>query len=411
MKLVFTCELEINDCYQNILSEISLHASKFYNMALYELRNNNFLSQNDFYNLLKEHFRCDYLQKHTFIHAIKQAMKDVKSFYELKKKYDKCPNRSQKPSFPHFKHEKRLIVPTFMKTAVRIRNNQLLLSIGKKMKADKKLKCITIDLPQEVYDFVSEKNVKMVTVKHIKCNRYEIKFVYEVQEKPYKVSGDIMSIDLGVSNLAAITFLESTSQYLINGNVIKSKIATYNKKVSIIQSKHMLCTGSNDFKLTKKLKRLITKRNNIVSFYIHNASKKIVDIAEKNDVKIIVIGDMTNIKSENKQKYFVQIPHSRLRDQIIYKAKLRGIKVILQEESYTSSVSSLDLEPIDKVSSDKTRRIVRGLFKTSYGYMNSDINGSLNILRKHVGEKNIPKLILKVRDKGLRENPIRLEIV
>jgi IS605 OrfB family transposase len=380
-------------------------------MTLYELKNNNFLSQNDFYNLLKEHFRCGYLQKHTFIHAIKQALKDVKSFYELMKKYDKRPNRSQKPGFPHFKHEKRLIVPTFMKTAVRIRNNQLLLSIGKKMKADKKLKCITIDLPQEVYDFVSEKNVKMVTVMHIKCNRYEIKFVYEVQEKPYKVSGDIMSIDLGVSNLAAITFLESTSQYLLNGNVIKSKIATYNKRVSIAQSKHMLCTGSHNFKLTKKLKRLMTKRNNIVNFYIHNASKKIVDIAEEHDVKIIVIGDMTYIKSENKQKYFVQIPHSRLRDQIIYKSKLRGIKVILQEESYTSSVSSLDLESVDKSSADKSRRVVRGLFKTSYGYMNSDINGSLNILRKHVGEKNIPKLISIVRDKGIRENPIRLEIV
>jgi len=157
MKLVFTCELKIKDCYQSILSEISLHASKFYNMTLYELKNKNFLSQNDFYNLLKEHFRCGYLQRHTFIHAIKQAIKDVKSFYELKKKYDKCPNRNQKPGFPHFKHEKRLMVPTFMKTAVRIRNNQLLLSIGKQMKADKKLKCITIDLPQEVYDFVSEK--------------------------------------------------------------------------------------------------------------------------------------------------------------------------------------------------------------------------------------------------------------
>ena len=72
----------------------------------------------------------------------------------------------------------------------------------------------------------------------------------------------------------------------------------------------------------------------------------------------------------------------------------------MQNEAYTSSVSSMDLESVDKIHSDKRSRIVRGLFKTSYSLMNSDINGSLNILRKYVGEKNIHRLIFEVRDRG-----------
>lgn len=83
----------------------------------------------------------------------------------------------------------------------------------------------------------------------------------------------------------------------------------------------------------------------------------------------------------------------------------------MQEESYSSSVSSVDLETVTKLYADRSRRIYRGLFKTSLGLMNADINGSLNILRKYVGEKNNPKLVEQVRDKGFREDPIRLSVV
>lgn len=83
----------------------------------------------------------------------------------------------------------------------------------------------------------------------------------------------------------------------------------------------------------------------------------------------------------------------------------------MQEESYSSSVSSVDLETVTKLYADRSRRIYRGLFKTSLGLMNADINGSLNILRKYVGEKNNLKLVEQVRDKGFREDPIRLSVV
>ena len=152
-------------------------------------------------------------------------------------------------------------------------------------------------------------------------------------------------------------------------------------------------------------------RKGYIDNYIHTASKKIIDIAINHHVKTLVIGDFKSIKSENKAKYFVQIPHSRLIKQLEYKSKLHGIEIVMQNESYTSIVSALDLEKVSKEYADNSKRIKRGLFKSATQFINADINGSLNIIRKYDNYKNIPRLIEQVRDKGFRENPIRLLVI
>ena len=69
---------------------------------------------------------------------------------------------------------------------------------------------------------------------------------------------------------------------------------------------------------------------------------------------------------------------------------MKGINVIIQEESYTSKVSFFDNEfiPTYKLNNDKFnsigKRIHRGLFKGSNILINADINGSLNIMRKYL---------------------------
>ena len=56
------------------------------------------------------------------------------------------------------------------------------------------------------------------------------------------------------------------------------------------------------------------------------------------------------------------------------------------EESYTSGTSFLDGEMPIKENYDKSRRIYRGLFRSNTGrYLNSDINGSYQILKKYLG--------------------------
>ena len=87
---------------------------------------------------------------------------------------------------------------------------------------------------------------------------------------------------------------------------------------------------------------------------------------------------------------FVQLPHARFIDQLTYKARLVGIQVILQEESYTSKASFLDGDPIPTYQANRSEkpvfsgtRIARSWYRAKDGtVIHADINGSFNILRK-----------------------------
>ena len=86
----------------------------------------------------------------------------------------------------------------------------------------------------------------------------------------------------------------------------------------------------------------------------------------------------------------VQIPHARFIAMLTYKAELVGITVKITEESYTSKASFLDRDPLPvrgKGESEKHtfsgKRLTRGLYQASNGrYINADINGAANIIRK-----------------------------
>jgi putative transposase len=75
---------------------------------------------------------------------------------------------------------------------------------------------------------------------------------------------------------------------------------------------------------------------------------------------------------------------------IRYKAEREGIRVLVQEESYTSKASFLDRDDIPVYDKENPaeyrfsgRRITRGLYRSENGtVISSDINGSANILRK-----------------------------
>lgn len=68
---------------------------------------------------------------------------------------------------------------------------------------------------------------------------------------------------------------------------------------------------------------------------------------------------------------------------IEYKAKEKGMAVILTEESYTSGTSFLDGELSVKENYIKSRRIHRGLFRADDGRLiNADVNGAFQIMRK-----------------------------
>lgn len=70
-----------------------------------------------------------------------------------------------------------------------------------------------------------------------------------------------------------------------------------------------------------------------------------------------------------------------------YKCRTANLGLIKLTEAYTSKCSFLDQEEIRKHEEYKGRRMKRGLFKSAVGLLlNADLNGSLNILSKHLGK-------------------------
>lgn len=219
-----------------------------------------------------------------------------------------------------------------------------------------------------------------------KPNHIVIEVVYKVVVPELKPDNcRYMSLDLGLNNLVAATNNVGERPFIVNGRVVKSINQYYNKKVGHFQGIAKLLNGRYR---TRQIEKITFWRNQKIENYMHKASRYIVDWAVKNDISKIVIGynkewkQEINLRKKTNQN-FVYIPFYTLVEKIMYKAEDVGIEVILTEESYTSGTSFLDNEPPTKEFYNKKRRIKRGLFKSSSGQLiNSDVNGSLQILKK-----------------------------
>ena len=220
-----------------------------------------------------------------------------------------------------------------------------------------------------------------------KSNHIVMEVIYnvEIPDEVIPDNGRYMSIDLGIDNLATITYNFGESPVIINGKGLKSINQYYNKYLAYYQS---IAKIHNGLHRTNRIDRLTSKRHHKISDGIHKISRYIVNEAIRHNVCVIVIGynkewKQSSEMSKKVNQKFIQMPFNQLIQRIEYKAQEVGIKVILTEESYTSGTSFLDQETPAKEFYNKHRRIHRGLFKSNIGgLINSDVNGSLQIMKK-----------------------------
>ncbi len=117
-----------------------------------------------------------------------------------------------------------------------------------------------------------------------------------------------------------------------------------------------------------------------------------------------------NLGKINNQN-ITQVPFYYFINFLKAKANSENINFYTQEESYTSKCSCLDLEKIRKKDNYLGKRIKRGLFKSKKGYyINSDVNGAVNILRKHLKVNGIEFNMNSDRFKGISVYPKRIKV-
>lgn len=220
-------------------------------------------------------------------------------------------------------------------------------------------------------------------------NNYKVEIVFDVEEVELQPKNNIVAgVDIGLNNLATIVSnAQDFKPLLICGKAIKSLNQHFNKRKAELQS-----YLSGNRKISRRINALSTKRTNKIDYYLHTASRLIINQCLKFNITHLIVGknkewkQNINIGKRNNQS-FTSIPHARLIEQLQYKAQLVGITVTVTEESYTSKCSFVDLEPIKKHPKYLGKRTKRGLFLSSKGFKyNADCNGAGNIMRKVVGD-------------------------
>lgn len=375
--------IKISNPYFEMLKDFCFKSKNLYNSANYQIRQK-FINENiylNYYNMDKlmksiiseEGFVNDYKEMPTAQSAqqcLRLLDKNWKSFFKSIKEWKKNKEKYQgMPKLPKYKKKSGM--------------NILILT-----NCDCKIKESKIKFPKVFNGF--ELNTKVSNLQQVRIiprnDYFIIEVVYNKEIKDLKEdNGKYVSIDLGVNNLMALTNNCHKEFQLINGRKLKSINQYYNKKNSYYSE---IAKRMNNLYNTHRLDYLTTKRNNLITDLIHKASKKVIEYTLNCEANTIVIGlnkewkqncDMSKKNNQN----FVQIPFSELINKVTYKAEEQGIKVILVEESYTSGTSFLDNEDPVKEFYNKARRKFRGLFISNKGKkINSDINGSLQILKK-----------------------------
>ncbi len=308
--------------------------------------------------------------------------KNWRSFRNALKAWHEDPSSfTGKPRIPKYKHKERgRNILIYDKQAIGLR-------------AFKKTgKLVPSGLPIEIETRITWDQVDQVRIVP-RANGYVVEVVYQQEVAQADVDPTmIAALDLGVSTLAACTSTKPGFQpLLINGRPLKSINQHYNKQRAHYQSR---LAKANRF-TSRQLDRITTKRNRRVNAYLHAASRRIIDHLVQEGIGTLAVGknplwkQQAELGRKNNQT-FVQIPHARFIDILMYKAKLVGIDVVIVEESYTSKASFLDLDALPTYDPDRTekpcfsgKREKRGLYRASDGRrIHADINGSYNILRK-----------------------------
>ena len=252
-------------------------------------------------------------------------------------------------------------------------NNRIRLSKGQNLK-------------QHWSDFIlceikTRQDVTVENVRQVKAvwngDEWELHIVcqHEIEAEP--PGDETAGVDLGISNFAAVSY--STGDHeLYPGNALKTDERYFAKEIA-------KCNSSR----SNKALRLRRKRSERRSHYLHAVTKHIVAECVDRGVGTIAVGNLEGIREDDEtgevrdwgdrgNQELHGWAFNRFTNLLTYKAKAKGITVVIVSERDTSKTCSCCGEKRD------ANRVERGLYVCGgcETVMNADSNGAENIRRR-----------------------------
>lgn len=376
MKLVEKHKIYESHPSYSKLDEMSRKANNLYNQCVYFAKNSENLFE-DLKNLDKvmKSFPNEHDNYRSFGHSksaqqvLRRFQQNLQLYFAAIRDYKKNPTKyTDKPRFPKFRKPGERYQVIFTNQSVKLDDHRLIiaskafnnkLSIKLRTKSAKKI-CQVVFAPRNDYFLV--------------C------VIYEVDDPIIsQTTNKVAAIDIGLSNLATVTFSSENEPILYRSDLTK-----INHDFNRITSNYVSILKKTQNKNTsKRRKRYSEKYSGLVEDRLHKISRAIINDLSHRGVSTVIVGKNTGQKINNKLKNFVQVPLFRLINMIKYKAELAGITFIQVNESYTSGTSFLDNELPSKEYYDKSRRKSRGLFLSNDSIrINADVNASFQIMKK-----------------------------
>lgn len=324
------------------------------------------------------------LPRQTAQQMVKQSVTDFKNWLASLREYKKHPEKYLgKPKMPRYKKSDLTTVIITNQDAVLYRDD-----IGMSLK-----------LPLQKQGLYFSNLSSDPVLKEVKIKPYYGRFLLcltlEEPDVAFDPSGShVCAIDLGTDNFAAIV-CDDHSSAIYKGGAVLSKIQWFHKQrakyVSIITKGH-----EKKHAVSRRLRDLSFHYANFVKDQCHKISRSIIDFCMEHQCGTLILGvnllwkQRSNMNKINNQN-FVSMPITLLRTMLTYKALNAGIRIIEQEESYTSKADLIANDRIptygvdDKDASFSGKRIKRGLYRCSNGMiLNADCHAAANIMRKAI---------------------------
>ena len=315
---------------------------------------------------------------------VKQAVTDFKNWLASLREYKKHPKKFLgRPKMPHYKKQDLATVIITNQDAVLYPSGT-----GVSLKLPIIKKRLSFSNISE-HAFLKEVRIKPYHGRFLFCLTFEEPEQVIETSMPYTCA-----IDFGIDNFAAIV-CDDGSSAIYKGGAVLSNTQWFHKQrakyISIITKGHSQMNATS-----ARLKDLSFHHANFTKDQCHKISRSIIDFCVDHQAGTLIFGvnplwkQNSRIGKINNQK-FVSMPIAFLRAMITYKALNAGIKIIEQEESYTSKadITTKDYIPTygvdDKDVQFSGLRIKRGLYRCADGtILNADCHAAANIMRKAV---------------------------